>query len=69
MWVLFQDNPGLFWSLPGMMGILYIKETWDPWREGMGFPHTALFMSSKPHTRLMRTEGRLGCFLSSTGLK
>lgn len=46
--MLFQDNPSLSLSLPGMMEILYIKETWDAWEEGMGLPHTPFFMS--PHS-------------------
>lgn len=51
MWVLFQDNLGLFWSLPGIMGILYIKETWDPWERGHGTPtHTPFHVLKPPHS-------------------
>lgn len=69
VWVLFWDNPGLSWSLPGMMGILYINKTWEPWGRGMGLPHIPSFMSSRPHTPLRMTEGRLGSFPESTGLR
>lgn len=60
----------LSWSLPGMMGILYINETWDATGRRMGLPHIPFFLSSSPHTPLRRsTEGRLGFFSVSTGLR
>lgn len=69
VWVLFWDNLDLSWSLPGMMGILYINKTREPWGRGMGLPHIPSFMSSRPHTPLRMTEGRLGSFPESTGLR
>lgn len=70
VWVLLRDNPGLSWFLPGMMGILYINKTWDPWGRKMGLPHIPFFMSSSPEPPLRRsTESRLESFSASTGLR
>lgn len=46
--MLFQDNPSLSWSLPGMMGILYVTQTWESMGKGDGTPTHFLFHVLKP---------------------